>query len=113
VLADFSFECFVQLFEEAGYEKCTSWNLEVLYEKVALYAIPGTDEFTHAAAQLRSGRWTSKLGAFEDITHNSLGALEGSTAQEYGEVRQILRRRCCLWGVLARCFFKVVTLIQR
>ena len=44
---------------------------------------------THAARQLRSGRWTSKLGQAEDIEHE-LRALEGAI---HGAVVLILKRQ--------------------
>jgi hypothetical protein len=43
---------------------------------------------THAARQLRSGAWTSKLGISEDVEHE-LRALEGEI---YGVVALILTR---------------------
>ena len=43
---------------------------------------------THAARQLASGLWTSKLGHSEDIEHD-LRALEGDT---YGMVALLLKR---------------------
>ena len=41
------------------------------YEKIAIYALDG--EPTHAARQLDTGRWTSKLGKHEDIEHDTPG----------------------------------------
>jgi hypothetical protein len=57
-------------------------------DKVALY-MTSDGEISHAARQLPSGRWTSKLGAYEDIEHNTLAAIEGDA---YGMVAQILKR---------------------
>ncbi len=102
---DGSFGCFIALFESLRYRSCQSSNLEIAYEKVALYA--DSQSFTHVASQLPSGAWSSKLGPDEDISHNSLEALEG---HEYGEVKQILKRGCGLTGILARCFFKIARL---
>ena len=42
----------------------------------------------HAARQLPSGRWTSKLGFLEDIEH-ALHDLEGT---EYGAVVLVMKR---------------------
>jgi hypothetical protein len=56
-------------------------------EKVALFADPAGIP-THAARQLASGQWTSKLGQAEDIEHE-LRALEGEI---YGVVALILKR---------------------
>jgi hypothetical protein len=104
VLDDFTFECFVQLFEKLGYEKSLGYELEVRYEKVAIYAHPN-GEFSHVAKQQSSGKWTSKLGPDEDVRHNSPYGLEGHA---YGNVRQILRKRCNLWGKIKRGFFTLI-----
>lgn len=100
VLDDDSFECYVQLFERFGYVKCKGYQFELLYEKVVLYAKPD-GLFYHAAYQLPTGAWTSKLGPEEDIQHNSPAGLEGSN---YGEVKQVLKRRCTFFGVLLRIY---------
>jgi hypothetical protein len=44
---------------------------------------------TYVARQLPDGRWTSKLGQLEDVTHATTDALEGS---DYGEVVQFMKR---------------------
>jgi hypothetical protein len=53
------------LFERAGYRVVSDATLEPGIQKIVVYA----DEvgFTHAARQLPTGRWTSKLGSWEDI----------------------------------------------
>jgi hypothetical protein len=56
-------------------------------EKIAIFA-DATGSPTHAARQLTSGRWTSKLGEAEDIEHE-LRAIEGDI---YGTVVAILKR---------------------
>lgn len=70
-----------------GFEPCKDSCLEPGWVKVALYA--KSSSVTHAARQLRDGRWTSKLGVFEDIEHDDLSVLEGAL---YGTVRLFLRR---------------------
>jgi hypothetical protein len=65
-------------------------NLEAGYEKIAIYYRPGTVDFLHVARQLSDGRWTSKLGRGEDITHNTVEGLEGVGA--YGRVARFMRR---------------------
>src|ERR1700733_6526305 len=73
---DCSFESFVLIFENQGFKKCAlDSRFEFFYKKIALYGDDGG--FTHVCDQLNSGAWTSKLAKFEDITHNSLEALEG------------------------------------
>ncbi|MXY21946.1 MAG: hypothetical protein F4Y49_11505 [Dehalococcoidia bacterium] len=74
----------VELFRAAGYELCGNGSLEDGYEKVAVYVKDGVP--THAARQLSDGRWTSKLGKYEDIEHDSLEALQGDGFGEYGNV---------------------------
>jgi hypothetical protein len=84
-----SLESYVRAFECQAYELCVEGALEAGYEKVAIYV--GADGLpTHAARQLSSGRWTSKLGKAEDIEHASPAALEGAV---YGTVARVLKRR--------------------
>lgn len=80
-------EAFVQTFQSFGYEVCASPNLEVGFDKIAIFASPN-GEPTHIARQLSNGRWTSKLGRLEDIEHE-LPGIEGAA---YGEVAQIMRK---------------------
>jgi hypothetical protein len=56
-------------------------------EKVAIYG--EDDTYLHAARLRPDGKWTSKLGPYEDIDHNTLGGLLNG---EYGSVVKILRR---------------------
>lgn len=81
-------DAFVAAFASLGYEACGGGQTERGYEKIALYAddkgVP-----KHAARQLASGRWTSKLGRLEDVNHQLYG-LEGA---DYGGVVQYMRRR--------------------
>jgi hypothetical protein len=87
-------ESFIQAFGTEGYEPCDSPEPEEGFEKIALYAdADGTP--THAARQLSSGNWSSKLGDWEDIEHKTLAGLEaGETdASGYGKVARILRRK--------------------
>jgi hypothetical protein len=81
-------EAFVQAFEVSGYELCEDGSLEPGFEKVALY-IDGTGIPAHAALQLPDGRWTSKLGHCEDITHSTLDAVN---CKEYGYAQWFLKR---------------------
>jgi len=81
-------ECFAAAFATIGYETCPDSSLESGYEKVAIYAQSGVP--THAARQLPDGRWKSKLGAWEDIEHNTLKAVEEHI---YGKPVLLLRRK--------------------
>jgi hypothetical protein len=51
---------------------------------------------THAAKQLPSGEWNSKLGGWEEIKHKTLSCLNGTDITgkriSYGKPIQILKR---------------------
>jgi hypothetical protein len=80
-------DAFAAVFVMLGYSVGGNDTHEPGMEKVALFAdASGTP--THAARQLASGRWTSKLGEAEDIEHE-LRALEGEI---YGTIALILKR---------------------
>jgi hypothetical protein len=73
-------------FSTLGYERCNDGRREKGYEKIVLYATGG--ESTHAARQLKNGRWTSKLGDNVDIEHK-VKDLEGPC---YGKVAMYFSR---------------------
>ncbi len=66
---DFGIGALEAMFKTLGYESCENGLLEKGKEKVAIYG--DSLIYTHAARQLQSGAWTSKLGAGEDIEHHS------------------------------------------
>jgi hypothetical protein len=84
-------EAVAQVYETLGFRLCFSTALEDGIEKVAIYGTVqnGITFATHAARQLLSGEWTSKLGDAEDITHHDLGDLNGL----YGEPMVYMERR--------------------
>ena len=73
-------------FATVGYVVGDHNRLEAGQEKLALFAFGGVPK--HAARQLPSGRWTSKLGPSEYIEH----ALDHLTGMAYGSVVVIMRR---------------------
>jgi hypothetical protein len=77
----------VEAFRSLGYKECEDGAQEEGFEKLALYG--SAMMYTHAARQLPDGKWTSKLGQLEDITHTTPEAIEGS---DYGEVVQYMKR---------------------
>ena len=90
VLRAETLEAFVACYRHQGYEQAANSDREPGWEKIALYADEnGTP--THAARQLPSGAWTSKLGQLEDIEHSTPEAL---TSAVYGKAAITLRRRC-------------------
>ena len=86
-------DSFKAMFEGMGYSECLSADLEPGFEKVAVF-VDSDGIPTHAARQLSSGWWTSKLGDRQDIEHESLTALEDSPwmRSPYGMVAIVMRR---------------------
>jgi hypothetical protein len=72
----------------AGFIKCEGGELEAGFEKLAIYA-HSISEYTHAARQLPSGNWTSKLGKGELIEHDTPDAVAGGA---YGSIVQFMKR---------------------
>lgn len=79
----------VEAYRSIGYRKCSNGQLQKGYEKIAIYSSQA-GVWTHAARQLKSGRWTSKLGAEEDIEHDTPRDLHGVV---YGTVYCYMRRK--------------------
>ena len=77
---------FVAALATLGYQLCEGEALEPAFERIALFA-DAEGRPTHAARQLPSGVWTSKLGKAEDIEHR----LRDLEAVLYGTVL-ILKR---------------------
>jgi hypothetical protein len=73
---------------DLGSSLCATADLEAGVEKTALYAVG--EKPSHAARQLASGIWTSKLGPNIDIEHTTLEALAGGV---YGELAAVLSRK--------------------
>jgi len=73
-------EAVAQVYETLGFRLCFSTALEAGTEKIAIYGRDGQNGITiptHAARQLPSGQWTSKLGDHEDIIHKDLNDVNG------------------------------------
>jgi hypothetical protein len=85
---DFGLGALERVFRELGYEDATDDALEPGYLKVALYGMGFL--YTHAARQVPSGWWTSKLGKGIVIEHETPEVVAGGV---YGEVMQIMKRR--------------------
>jgi hypothetical protein len=80
-------EAFTEAFRSLGYEICDNDQHETGVEKVAIYA-GSLNEPTHAARQLPTGRWTSKMGQWVDLEHD----LEDLSGPEYGSPAVFLKR---------------------
>ncbi|HEY0139475.1 MAG TPA: hypothetical protein VGF48_01195 [Thermoanaerobaculia bacterium] len=84
-----SVDACTQVYGALGYEPCElDATLEAGFEKIAFYVVRGAVQ--HAARQMPSGRWRSKIASFEDIEHETPHELE---CDMYGEVVLILKRR--------------------
>ena len=82
---DVTVDAFMQAYGTFGYKLCYDGSLEDGLEKIAIFGIgpEGSEIPTHAALQLESGEWTSKLGPFEDVRHTTVDAVRGPV---YGKV---------------------------
>lgn len=109
---ELTLEAFIQAFATLGYVPCDSSDFDRRYEKIAIYV--KNEEPCHAARQLPDGRWSSKLGTLECITHE-LDALEGDA---YGRVECLMSRRRPTWrsmvrdrlsGAMRRCWRLIVS----
>jgi hypothetical protein len=78
----------VEAYATRGFSPCENGDMETDLEKIALY-VDEDGEPSHAALQLHDGRWSSKMGTWEDIEHPDTACLEGGT---YGVVALYLQR---------------------
>ena len=79
----------VAAFASLGFVECENGQPEANFEKIAIYAI-AQFEYTHAARQLPSGKWTSKLGHEELIEHDTPEDVAGGV---YGTLFQFMKRQ--------------------
>jgi hypothetical protein len=80
---------FQEAFELRGYEVCSEIAHEPGFLKVAFY-VDASGDPTHAARELPSGEWTSKLGDWVDVTHGNPDGVGGTSG--YGTVALVMRR---------------------
>jgi len=78
----------VMAFESAGFAVCADASLEEGVEKIVLYA--DGPEFTHAARQLETGKWTSKMDPDERIEHDTPEDLVGPWC---GQIATYMQRK--------------------
>lgn len=79
----------VKLFEDQGFQVTHNSALENDVEKLAIYV--RDNEVQHVARQLPDGRWTSKIGKQEDISH-TLDELVSDNPLGYGKAKIFLKR---------------------
>jgi hypothetical protein len=84
-------EAFVEAYRTIGFRLCFSGASEEGIEKLAIFAEERNGKLrpTHAALQLESGRWTSKIGDLEDISHETDACVGGGL---YGTVFCYMQR---------------------
>lgn len=80
-------KAFMEAFATLGFTPCDSAEYEEGFEKVAIYVNTNSTP-KHAARQLSSGLWTSKLGKLQDIEHD----IDGVSGDQYGSVAIIMKR---------------------
>lgn len=71
-----------------GFQPCKNRQLESGWMKIAIYC-NNQGSARHLARQMDDGKWTSKCGDMEDITHE-LQDLEGGL---YGQVAHVLKKK--------------------
>ena len=81
-----SLEAFIKAFETLSYKVCNSGEYEDGFEKIAIYTKDGKP--THAARQINSFYWTSKLGINVDIHHE----IDGVSNSHYGSIAIFMKR---------------------
>jgi len=86
-----SIESYIAAFTTEGFVVCADGAVEPGIEKIAIYVHPNGRP-KHAALQLSTGRWTSKLGAWEDIEHESENDVAGDCQECYGEAHIYMQR---------------------
>lgn len=89
IIKDYSLESYTEVYKLHGYELCDNEDLEEGYEKVVIF-VDSLGLPSHAARQVASGAWVSKIGEYEDIEHDSLQVLKGP--ENYGTIARRLKR---------------------
>lgn len=80
----------VAAYQTCGYSICADCDFEHGYEKIAVYVMQNIPK--HAARQIDSGAWTSKLGDIWDIEHRTLSGIEGTGPRDYGNATIFMKR---------------------
>ncbi len=80
---------YFSVIQQEGFAQCTDGTPEPGYEKIAIY-VDNRGVPKHAAKQLQTDKWSSKLGSWEDIEHSTPEALECAW---YGKVTYYFKRK--------------------
>ncbi|HKQ45617.1 MAG TPA: hypothetical protein VJS47_09505 [Rhizomicrobium sp.] len=83
---EYTLAAYLAAFKTVGFKKCANPDAEDGFEKIAIFLKGGVPQ--HAARLLPSGKWTSKMGPDDDISH----ALDGLNGSIYGDHSVYMRR---------------------
>jgi hypothetical protein len=86
---DDTVENLIEVYRRYGFEPCDDSQMELGFDKLAIYATDGGVVYQHAARLHSDGQWWSKIGPDDDILHPTLEALE---CEQYGQVVKFMRR---------------------
>lgn len=86
---DVNLQTYINYYKSKGFEEIDSIEIEDNKFKIAIYYIKESLEFKHVAFQIAKGKWKSKLGDWEDIEHENLETLFGSS---YGNAVVYMRK---------------------
>jgi hypothetical protein len=78
---------YISYFEQKNFVRTDNKEVEIGVTKIAIY-FEG-EEFKHVARQLKNGKWTSKIGDWEDVEHDNIEILFG---EFYGTQTIIMQR---------------------
>jgi hypothetical protein len=91
-ISDYNLDNFLLAYSRVGFRECQGDHFEFGFQKIAIYSeqLYGDEWPQHTARQTLFGHgWLSKLGHGEDIMHESLDDLQGTT---YGRVVRRMKR---------------------
>jgi hypothetical protein len=81
---------YLEVFGSLGFVECADATLEPGVEKIAIYA--EGQRFDHVAYQRSDGEWSSKMGPYNDIRHESTDVLIGARPGGYPAVALYMAR---------------------
>ncbi len=88
-MLDVSITTYINYFTNLGFSITNDKNFEEGVKKIAIYKNE-QDEFKHVARLMSNGKWTSKIGDWEDIEHDTLEVLAD---RSYGKPCLIMEKR--------------------
>jgi hypothetical protein len=86
---DDNIDKYITYFKNLGFVEIKDSNPEDGVSKIAIYG-DNENNFKHVARLLPNGKWTSKIGDWEDIQHDTLEALSGNS---YGHPILLMQKK--------------------